>query len=106
MPTPAKNRFEQVDEPQPDALNLVLTQTPSGQDGRVVILASALSGEGAAAGTPASQVKDIDSGALPAVDAFRSAVKLANELKLAVVVVDPDRVWHANWGELFRDEAP
>jgi hypothetical protein len=40
------NRVEQVDFPQPDALNLVLAQTPSGQDGRVVILASAGKGVG------------------------------------------------------------
>jgi hypothetical protein len=37
MPTPAKNRFEQVDFPQPDALNLVLTQTAARQDGRVFV---------------------------------------------------------------------
>jgi hypothetical protein len=40
------NRFEQVDFPQPDALNLVLTQTAARQDGRVVILASTLTGVG------------------------------------------------------------
>ena len=89
------NRFEQVDSAEPDAINLILTQTASGQDGRVLIPASALEG---------GRAKDIDSGELPAVDAFRSAVKLANEMKLAVVVIDPGKVWHAKWGELYRRE--
>jgi hypothetical protein len=40
-------------------------------------------------------------------DALASAVKLANELKLAIVVVDPDGGWKKEWGELYRwsDEA-
>jgi hypothetical protein len=39
---------------------------------------------------------------LPAKDAFRSAVKLANELKAPLVVADPDNVWDAEWGTLYR----
>ena len=30
---------------------------------------------------------------LPAVDSFRSAIKLANEMKVAIVVMDPNNVW-------------
>lgn len=89
------NRFEQVDEIQPDAVNLVLAQTTQGRDGRVLIPASAFDGAGRNA---------IDSGVLPIVDAFRAAIKLANEVKLAIVVIDPDDVWHDTWGELYRDE--
>ena len=39
---------------------------------------------------------------LPAKDAFRAAIHLANEVKLAVVVVDPDALWQSEWGDLFR----
>ena len=88
------NRFEQVDELQADALNLVLTQTAEGQNGRVLIPSSAFEEEGR---------KDIDSGEMPIVDAFRSAIQLGNELKLPVVVIDHDRVWRESWGELYRE---
>ena len=37
-------------------------------------------------------------------DALSAAVKLANELKLAIVIVDPDKVWKKEWGELYRDD--
>lgn len=93
----ARNRFEQVDEEQPDALNLSLRQTPEGQIGRVRVPVSALDG------LPGG----VDSGDLPARDAFRGAIRMANELKLAIVVIDPDGVWQDEWGDLSRwtDEA-
>ena len=90
-----KNRFEQVDEPQADALNLVLSRGAGGEVGRILCPASATAGR---------LPRDYDSGELPPVDAFRAAIKLANEMKLAIVVLDPDAAWHAEWGELFRDE--
>ena len=34
----------------------------------------------------------------------RGAVKLANELKLAIVVADPDGLWKKEWGELYREQ--
>ncbi len=34
----------------------------------------------------------------------QGAVKLANEKKLAIVVLDPDGVWKKEWGELYRVE--
>jgi hypothetical protein len=45
----------------------------------------------------------VDSGDIPARDAFRNAIKLANDLKLAIVVIDPDNIWQKEWGELYRD---
>jgi hypothetical protein len=87
------NRFEQVDELQDDALNLSFAQTGEGQTGRVRVPISAVEGR-----LPGG----VDSGDVPARDAFRGAVKLANDLKLAVVVLDPDNVWQKEWGELFR----
>ncbi|MBK9083167.1 MAG: hypothetical protein IPL88_14335 [Rhizobiales bacterium] len=89
------NRFEQVDEEQDDALNLVLSQTSQGQVGSVRIHADTMAGR-----APGG----VDSGELAARDAFRAAIRLANEMKLPVVVVDPDNVWDAAWGELYRDD--
>ena len=39
---------------------------------------------------------------VPPKDALSGAVKLANTLKLPIVVVDPDGVWKKEWGELYR----
>jgi hypothetical protein len=89
------NRFEQVDELQDDALNLSFAQTAQGQTGRVRVPAEAVIGK-----LPGG----VDSGDVPARDAFRGAIKLANDLKLAIVVIDPDNVWQQEWGELYRDE--
>jgi hypothetical protein len=45
--------------------------------------------------------EDKVSGELPAVDSFRSAIKLANEMKVAIVVFDLDGVWKNDWGERY-----
>ena len=42
---------------------------------------------------------------MPAKDAFSGAIKLANQLKIAIVVQDPDGVWKQEWGELYRDDS-
>jgi hypothetical protein len=89
------NRFEQVDEIQPDALNLTLAQTAEGQTGAIHVPVAAMT---------LKLPKPIDSGDMPAKDAFRSAVKLANQMKLAIVVIDKDAVWNKEWGELYRHE--
>jgi hypothetical protein len=89
------NRFEQVDEIQQDALNLILTQTFQGQIGAIHVPIAAMT---------MKLPKPIDSGDMPAKDAFRAAVKLANDMKLAIVVIDKDAIWNAEWGELFRHE--
>jgi hypothetical protein len=91
----AKNRFEQVDEPQPDAITLVLSKGDDKTYGTVTCPAEVSRGRLQA---------DMTSDQLPAVDAFRSAIRLANELKAPVVVIDPDSLWQAEWGALYRAE--
>jgi len=91
----ARNRFEQVDEEQPDAMNLLLKQTSEGQVGRVTVPVAAVQ---------ARLPGGLDSGEVPARDAFRGAIKLANEMKLPIVVIDPDNIWQSEWGFLYRVE--
>jgi hypothetical protein len=88
------NRFEQVDEPVPDAISVILQQRSDGKWARVYCPKSAAP----------SMMSDRASDSSAPTDALSAAVKLANELKLAVVVVDPDNVWKKEWGELFRDD--
>ena len=90
-----KNRFEQVDEPQPDAITLTLRKQDDAVTGQVHCPAACSGGRLAA---------DSTSPFLPAVEAFRSTIKLANELKAPVVVVDPQGLWEAEWGALYRAE--
>ena len=42
---------------------------------------------------------------MPAKDAFSGTVRLANQLKIAIGVPDPDGVWKKEWGDLYRDES-
>lgn len=87
-----KNRFERVSEIQPDAITLSMKRGADGETGSVIFPASASGGR---------LSEDRISGELPAVESFRAAVKLANDMKVAIVVMDPDGVWNDNWGELF-----
>jgi hypothetical protein len=90
----ARNQFEQVDEIQPDAITLSLMEEDGAEKG-VVILPAAASG---------GRLKsDHTSERLGAVESFRSAIRLANEMKVAIVVMDPDGIWKAEWGDLYRD---
>jgi hypothetical protein len=89
----AANRFEQVDEIQPDAITLSLARSGEGEVGSVIFPASASGGQFS---------EDKISGELPAVDSFRSAIRLANDLKVAIVVIDPQGVWKKEWGELYK----
>ena len=89
----ARNRFEQVDEIQPDAVTLVLKRESDGETGSIIFPASASGGQ-----LSADQISD----QLPAQDAFRGAIRLANEMKVAIVVCDPDAVWKPDWGDLYR----
>jgi hypothetical protein len=89
----AKNRFEQVDEIQPDAITLSLKKEAEKELGSVVFPASASGGR---------LTEDRISPDLAPVDSFRFAIKLANEMKVAIVVMDPDGVWKAEWGDLYR----
>jgi hypothetical protein len=86
------NRFEQVDEIQPDAITLILEQRGDGRWAKVHCPAYANS----------ALREDKTSEDMAPKDALASAVKLANEFKLAIVVVDPDNGWKKEWGELYR----
>ena len=88
------NRFEQVDEPVADAISVILQQRSDGQWARVYCPKSA---------APAMMSDRASESAAP-TDALSAAVKLANELKLAIVVIDPDNVWKKEWGELYRED--
>ena len=46
--------------------------------------------------------QDTISDRMPARDSFRAAIKLANEARVAIVVIDPEGAWDPEWGELFR----
>jgi hypothetical protein len=88
-----KNRFEQVDEPQDDAITLALAKQDDGEFGTVKCPAVLTQGR---------LTEDVESPKLPLMEAFRSAVKLANEIKAPIVVLDPDGLWNAEWGALYR----
>ena len=88
-----RNRFEQVDEPQDDAITLLLSRKEQGGVG--AIHCPVACGKG-------GLTEDRTSDEQPAKEAFRSAVKLANEMKAALVVFDPDGIWDAEWGALYR----
>jgi hypothetical protein len=88
----ARNRFERVGEVQPDALTLSLTKQNEQEVGVVIFPASASNGRFS---------EDKVSDPLPPRDSFRSAVRLANEVKLAIVVLDPDGIWNPEWGDLY-----
>lgn len=89
----AKNRFEQVSEIQPDAITLVLKRDDGGASGSIVLPAAASGGR---------LSSDQASAQLPAQDAFRGAIRLANDMKLPIVVCDPDGVWKPEWGDLYQ----
>jgi hypothetical protein len=89
----ARNRFEQVDEKQDDAITLSLWRSGDSMYGTVTIPVALSAGK-----LPA----DITTDRMTPKDAFRGAIKLANEMKAAVVVMDPDSLWQAEWGDLYR----
>jgi hypothetical protein len=91
----ASNRFEQVDEAQPDAITLTLLQ----RDGAAAALVAC-----PAELTGGQLVNDFISDEMAPVDAFRTAIRLANEIKAPIVVVDPDALWQAEWGSLYRED--
>ena len=67
----ARNRFEQVDEIQPDAVTLVLKRESDGETGSIIFPATASGGR---------LSTDQISGQLPAQDAYRGAIRLAKQL--------------------------
>ncbi|MBR1155221.1 hypothetical protein [Bradyrhizobium sp. JYMT SZCCT0428] len=91
----AKNRFEQVDEIQPDAINLTLINKGDTQVGIVHCPKTA---------APDRVPADMTSAEVPALQAVGAAVELANSKKIPIVVIDPDKVWKSEWGDLWRYE--
>src|SRR5262245_34795880 len=90
----ARNKFEQVEEVQPDAITLSLRKDNDRDCVHVIFPASASDGR---------MTEDRISAPLSPVESFRSAIKLANEMKVAIVVLDPDGIWKSEWGDLYRE---
>lgn len=91
----SKNEFEKVDSIQPDALTLVLSEAGEELKGQVHCPASATGGR---------LPKDFRGAVLPAKEAVRAAVKMANDMKLPMVVLDPQERWLEEWGTLYVTE--
>lgn len=89
----AKNEFELVDAPIPDGITLRLVKSATGDVAEVICPASATGGK---------LPKDYSSGPLAVKEALRNAIKLANELKTPLAVVDNDDLWQKEWGQLYR----
>lgn len=89
------NRFEQVDEPAEDAMTLSLDKDGDKQWGVVSCSAAVTGGK---------LPKGFNSGELPLKESLRSAIRLANDFKLPLVVMDPHGLWEKDWGELYRWE--
>ena len=90
-----RNRFEQVEEPQPDAITLSLSKREGATFGIITCPAGLTSDRLTA---------DVTSEELGGIEAFRSAIRLANEIKAPIVVMDPENAWMAEWGELYRTD--
>ncbi len=90
-----RNRFEQVDELQADAINLTLSQRSDGQVGIIHCPKTA---------APDQLPADLTSQEIPARDAVIGAIQLANSKKLPIVVIDRDNIWKPEWGDLWRYE--
>jgi hypothetical protein len=91
------NRFEQVDEPPADALALTLARDGEKQSGTLTCPASASGGR---------LPKGFRSAEMPLKEAFRAAIKFANDFQVPMVVIDPDGLWQAEWGSLYREDDP
>lgn len=90
-----RNRFEQVDDIQPDALNLTLTRKGEAEVGSMHIPKTAT--------TPALPA-DLTSEEAPAEKALIAAIQFANARKIPIVVIDRENVWKSQWGDLWRYE--
>lgn len=88
-----RNRFEQVDEVQTDAITLELAPGDNAEVAKVHVPKDVAAGR---------LDEDQTSPELPKREAFRSAIKLANDLKAPVVVMDTGGAWDAEWGDLYK----
>ena len=91
----ARNRFEQVNELQSDAINLTLIQRSDGQIGVIHCPKTA---------APDQLPADLTSQEIPVRDAVIGAIQLANTRKLPIVVIDRDNIWKSEWGDLWSYE--
>jgi hypothetical protein len=89
----ARNRFEQVDDVQPDAINITFSKKGDVQVGVVHVPKTA---------APDRVPVDLTSEEMPADKALVAAIQFANTRKLPIVVIDHDRIWKAEWGDLWR----
>jgi hypothetical protein len=89
------NRFEQVDEVVADAVTVILAHAQDRPWATVVCPKSAHK----------SLAADRLTEPMAPNDALSGAVRLANQLKIAIVIQDPDGVWKSEWGELYRDDS-
>jgi hypothetical protein len=89
----AKNRFEQVDELQPDAITISLAKRGDAEVGRIHCPKTA---------APDQLPGDLNSGDLTVREAVIGAIQLANAKKLPIVVLDPDALWTGEYGVLWR----
>ena len=89
----ARNRFEQVDEIQPDAINLTLARKGDAEVGFMHVPKTVV-----AQGLPA----DLTSEEVSAEKALVAAIQFANSRKIPIVVIDHDNVWKSEWGDLWR----
>jgi hypothetical protein len=88
------NRFEQVDEPQPDAITLSLAQRDGKTFARISCPAELAGGH---------LVNDFVSDEMEMVEAFRATIRLANEIKAPIVIEDGEGLWQDEWGVLYRE---
>lgn len=88
-----RNRFEQVDEVQDDAITFEVAPDGASEVAKVHVPAAISKGK---------FPKDNVTHPMPKVDAFRGAIQLANEIKAPMVVLDPHSAWDPEWGDLFR----
>ncbi|GJD47768.1 hypothetical protein OPKNFCMD_0478 [Methylobacterium crusticola] len=91
----SRNSFEQVDEVPADAMTLSLARDGDKFFGIVSCPATATQGR---------LPKDFRSAEMPLKEAFRAAIKFANDFKVPMVVLDPHGLWQAEWGTLYREE--
>jgi hypothetical protein len=91
----ARNRFEKVDDIQPDAINLTLSKKGDLEVGVMHVPKTA-----AERGLPA----DLTSEEVPAEKALVAAIQYANARKIPIVVIDNDNIWRTEWGDLWRYE--
>ena len=87
------NRFEQVDEPPTDAITLKLSERGGEAFGHVLCPADLAGGH---------LVNDFVSDELAAKEAFRTAIRLANEIRAPIVVEDKAGV-HIQPGDVTLD---